>query len=99
MQRYDEDQMTQIDRIKQEYEHKLYSMRKNHEESKNEDQGDSSLCPNCKEMIPERHIATHTVQCYRNSTKCKICKEVIGKADKKSHILQFRDLKKMKKAI
>ena len=33
MHRYDQDQYHQIDRIKDEYEHKLYNMRKTHEDS------------------------------------------------------------------
>lgn len=49
------------------------------------------LCPNCKQMISAVEMATHTVACYRNSTKCKICGEIIQKDRKKDHINKFRD--------
>jgi hypothetical protein len=53
------------------------------------------LCPNCKEMIQAREMAAHTVACYRNSTKCRICGEIIQKDRKKEHIIKFRDYKRL----
>ena len=40
-------------------------------------------CPNCKEIIPGKLAVQHTIQCYRNATKCKICNEVVKKENKK----------------
>lgn len=37
-------------------------------------------------------MATHTVACYRQATKCKICGEVIQKDKKKEHITKYRDI-------
>ena len=37
-------------------------------------------------------MVTHTVVCYRNSTKCKLCGEVILKDKKKEHLTKWRDL-------
>ena len=48
-------------------------------------------CPNCKELIPGDQAAAHTIQCFRNATKCKICKEVIQKAKKREHLEQWRN--------
>ena len=47
-------------------------------------------CPNCKEMIPGDQAAAHTITCFRNATKCKICKEVIQKAKKREHLEKWR---------
>lgn len=41
----------------------------------------------------------HTVQCYRASTKCKICGEVILKAKKKEHLEQWRSIEGLKKSL
>ena len=48
-------------------------------------------CPNYHETIPGNQVAAHTVQCYRNSTKCKVCGEVILKSKKKEHLEKLRD--------
>lgn len=50
-------------------------------------------------MILPANLATHTVECYRNSTKCKICGEIIQKDKKKEHINKFRDYKRLIKCI
>ena len=34
----------------------------------------------------------HTIQCYRNSTKCKICGEIILKEKKKEHLARWRNV-------
>jgi hypothetical protein len=60
-----------------------------------EDETRPMLCPNCKEMIQAREMAAHTVACYRNSTKCRICGEIIQKDRKKEHIIKFRDYKRL----
>ena len=57
------------------------------------------LCPNCKVIIPGPEIATHTVLCYRKTTKCKICGEIIQKDEKKAHLNKFRDYAKLKELI
>lgn len=47
----------------------------------------------------QKDLAAHTVTCYRNSTKCKICGEVISKATKKQHLARWRDVEKLRQAI
>ena len=41
----------------------------------------------------------HTLQCYRNSTKCKVCGEVILKDKKKEHLARWRDTELLLTAI
>jgi len=41
-------------------------------------------------MVIAAEMAAHTVACYRNSTKCRICGEIIQKDRKKEHIIKFR---------
>jgi phage FluMu protein Com len=47
-------------------------------------------CPNCKQIISAAQVMTHTVECYRGSTKCRICDEVIQKNNKKGHLDKWR---------
>lgn len=47
-------------------------------------------CPNCNQMFTAQAVIVHTIQCYRNSTKCKICNEVILKIAKKEHLEKWR---------
>jgi len=66
------------------------------EESKHSDDDDEDdmkpmLCPNCKQMIQPADIAMHTVACYRNSTKCRVCGEIIQKDKKREHLAKFKD--------
>jgi len=56
-------------------------------------------CPNCHDKMPASEIAAHTVQCYRNSTKCKVCSKVILKDKKKEHLMHWRNLELLKQAI
>lgn len=56
-------------------------------------------CPNCNGVMTVNEAAAHTVQCYRNSTKCRICGEVILKAKKKEHLARWRDQEQLLKAI
>ena len=49
-------------------------------------------CPNCKQFIVAAQVVAHTVQCYRNSTKCKACGQVIAKDAKKRHLEKWRNL-------
>lgn len=49
------------------------------------------LCPNCKQVIQPAEIALHTVECYRNSTKCRVCGDIIQKDRKRDHIVKFKD--------
>ena len=58
-----------------------------------------SICPNCKEKIPNNSLASHTIECYRNSTKCKICGEIVNKANKKAHLEYWRSKQKIKEAL
>jgi formamidopyrimidine-DNA glycosylase len=53
-------------------------------------EGDIITCPNCLKEMPVNQAAAHTVQCYRNSTKCKVCGEVILKEKKKEHLNHWR---------
>lgn len=57
------------------------------------DQGPNDLvqCPNCQQEMLFRELAAHTVQCYRNSTKCKVCGDIINKDKKKEHLQRWRD--------
>lgn len=48
-------------------------------------------CPNCQQEISREQAAAHTVMCYRNSTKCKVCSKVILKTKKKEHLIYWRD--------
>lgn len=56
-------------------------------------------CPNCQQEMPASEIAAHTVQCYRNQTKCKACGEILLKENRKEHLNQWRDLDLMQTAI
>ena len=56
-------------------------------------------CPNCDKVVSFKEAAAHTVLCYRNSTKCKICGEVILKEKKKEHLKYWRDPAALKEAI
>ena len=56
-------------------------------------------CPNCGEEMKAKELAAHTVQCYRNSTKCKVCGEVISKENKKKHLARWRNADKLRQAI
>ena len=44
-------------------------------------------------------LPAHTVQCYRNSTKCKVCNEIIFKDKKKIHLARWRDQDKLKQSV
>lgn len=57
------------------------------------------ICPNCQKKMTVGEAATHTVQCYRNSTKCKVCCEVILKEKKKEHLNRWRDIDLLLNAI
>ena len=65
------------------------------------DQGPNDLvkCPNCGLEMRFKELAAHTVQCYRNSTKCKVCGEIINKDKKKEHLMRWRDQNELKNAI
>lgn len=56
-------------------------------------------CPNCGKIMTVNEAAAHTVQCYRNSTKCRICGEVILKDKKKEHLAKWRDIENLLEAI
>lgn len=49
-------------------------------------------CPNCKMIISGPQVIAHTIQCYKNSTKCKACGTVINKDRKKQHLDMWRNL-------
>jgi hypothetical protein len=59
----------------------------------------ASICPNCKDKITSSSLASHTIECYRNSTKCKICGEVVKKSQKKSHLDYWRSKQKVKEVL
>lgn len=56
-------------------------------------------CPNCQKQMKMKEMTAHTVQCYRNSTKCKVCGEVINKDSKKQHLGRWRNASKLRQAI
>ena len=56
-------------------------------------------CPNCHEMIPADQAGAHTITCYRNATKCKICSEVIQKNKKREHLEKWRNQEGLLKDI
>ena len=56
-------------------------------------------CPNCHEMIPEKNAGAHTITCFRNATKCKICKEVVQKSSKRDHLEKWRSQELLLKEI
>lgn len=58
-----------------------------------DDDKKSVLCPNCKQIMQPSLIAAHTITCYRNSSKCKICGEIVQKDKKKEHIAKYKDFK------
>lgn len=62
------------------------------------DQADM-MCPNCHEMIPGDQTVAHTVQCYRQSTKCRICGEIIQKSKKKEHLMKWRSIEGLLTAL
>lgn len=62
-------------------------------------EGDIITCPNCMKEMPVNESAAHTVQCYRNSTKCKVCGEVILKEKKKEHLSHWRNNANLMEAI
>ena len=59
--------------------------------AQDEESKDDVECPNCKETIPGKEAVSHTIQCFRNATKCKICKEVIQKDRKREHLEKWRN--------
>jgi len=52
-------------------------------------------CTNCQRLIPEDDFDAHTITCYRNVTKCKICGEYIPNNAKISHLSDWRNPKKI----
>jgi transcription initiation factor IIE alpha subunit len=62
-------------------------------------EGELITCPNCNKQMSCQEAPTHTVQCLRNSTKCKVCGEVILKDKKKEHLSRWRNTDNLLKAI
>jgi len=56
-------------------------------------------CPNCKEIIPGHLAVQHTIQCYRNATKCRVCNQVIHKDKKRQHLEKWRNLDSLMREI
>ena len=67
------------------------------EEDKNGDE--PALCTNCGDAISPGKMVTHTVACYRNSTKCKVCGERLKKTMKAEHLAAWRSNEKLVAAI
>ena len=83
---------------------KSQAQHKEDEKSSSEDDdgqspNDRVQCPNCGQYMFFRELAAHTVQCYRNSTKCKVCGDIINKDKKKEHLLRWRDEDALKAAV
>lgn len=68
-------------------------------DKKEEGESANTTCPNCQEVISREEAGAHTVMCYRNSTKCKVCRQVILKAKKKEHLIMWRDPAGLQEAI
>jgi hypothetical protein len=71
----------------------------NDDNEQNEELSEETVCTNCREMIRPSEYAMHTIQCIRNTSKCKICHETITKDNKKQHLLDWRKPEKMVKFI
>lgn len=56
-------------------------------------QNDTEICPNCKNTFRKKQMIKHTIICYRTSTKCKVCGEVLSQELKKTHLKYWRDPK------
>ena len=44
-------------------------------------------------------MALHTVTCYRNSTRCKVCGEKLLKSMKAEHLSQWRSIERIMECI
>ena len=64
-----------------------------------DDANEMMTCPNCKKEMTFAEAPAHTIQCYRNSTKCKICGEIILKERKKEHLARWRNVEMLKEAL
>lgn len=63
-----ESKMTKIQEDPSEHDNAL-----NRDMMQMEEEAEPMECPNCKEIIPGHMAVQHTIQCYRNATKCRIC--------------------------
>ena len=61
--------------------------------------GELATCPNCNKKMFDHEMPTHMIQCLRNSTKCKVCGEVILKDKKKEHLAHWRNADNLLQAI
>ena len=59
----------------------------------------TTKCTNCNEEILTSKMVMHTVACYRNFTKCKICGERLKKTMKAEHLANWRSVQKITEAI
>ncbi|CAI2372507.1 unnamed protein product [Moneuplotes crassus] len=71
----------------------------NLEDEPKEELGEENKCTNCGDLIPSHIFAKHTIECIRNTVKCKICYQTMNKDKKKQHLLDWRNPKKMIKLI
>ena len=98
----DKEQSTKLQLLKNQADKEENSLSSEEEERQNVlDQGpnDRVQCPNCQQEMLFKELAAHTVQCYRNSTKCKVCGDIINKDKKKEHLARWRDQNQLKNAI
>ena len=69
------------------------------DKSANVSSNGKTICTNCGEEIPENKMVTHTVACYRNTTKCKVCGERLKKTMKAEHLATWRNADRIKTSI
>jgi len=50
--------------------------------------GETKLCSTCERAIEVSKIRMHEIGCARSNYKCKICGEVVAKADQEEHEAQ-----------
>eukprot|EP00929_Paragymnodinium_shiwhaense_P009029 TRINITY_DN113051_c0_g1_i1.p1 TRINITY_DN113051_c0_g1~~TRINITY_DN113051_c0_g1_i1.p1 ORF type:complete len:460 (+),score=105.41 TRINITY_DN113051_c0_g1_i1:131-1510(+) len=53
--------------------------------------GDTSMCGNCGEEVPETQLVSHGYRCYRERYRCKGCNEVLAICDKEAHLAKWSD--------
>lgn len=49
------------------------------------DQEETKFCKNCERQIAASKFRMHEIQCVKLNYKCKVCGEVVAKADREEH--------------
>eukprot|EP00443_Scrippsiella_acuminata_P007919 CAMPEP_0115268604 /NCGR_PEP_ID=MMETSP0270-20121206/52605_1 /TAXON_ID=71861 /ORGANISM="Scrippsiella trochoidea, Strain CCMP3099" /LENGTH=483 /DNA_ID=CAMNT_0002684809 /DNA_START=47 /DNA_END=1495 /DNA_ORIENTATION=+ len=61
--------------------------------------GETTICGNCRRNIPAGNVLAHSVSCYRNNTYCDACDQVIPLSDKESHAAEWTDPERLVNAV